>query len=242
MDAIGSYLRRTGFDTFEPKAVLFDMDGVLIDSMGNHAKAWHEAMRTFGIDMTQHDAYMTEGQRGIDTIRQMVRQQRGEEISEQEAQSMYDEKARLFHLMPTAPLMPGIITLMESIRQAGMLICVVTGSGQRKLINRLTTDFNGFITSDMIITAYDVKRGKPYPDPYLQGMTKCSTQPWETIVVENAPLGVRAAVEAKAFTVAVNTGPLDDRMLIREGADALFHSIDELNENFKEIIKNKTLL
>ena len=225
MDAIGSYLRRTGFDTFEPKAVLFDMDGVLIDSMGNHAKAWHEAMRTFGIDMTQHDAYMTEGQRGIDTIRQMVRQQRGEEISEQEAQSMYDEKARLFHLMPTAPLMPGIITLMESIRQAGMLICVVTGSGQRKLINRLTTDFKDFITSDMIITAY------------LQGIAKCSTQPWETIVVENAPLGVRAAVEAKAFTVAVNTGPLDDRMLIREGADALFHSIDELNENFKEIIK-----
>lgn len=239
MNTIATYLQRTGFDAFKPKAVLFDMDGVLLDSMGNHAKAWHESMKTFGIDMSLHDAYMTEGQRGIDTIRQMVRTQRGEEISEQEAQRMYDEKAQLFHLMPTAPLMPGILQLMEQIRQAGMKICVVTGSGQRKLISRLTTDFSPYITEDMIVTAYDVSRGKPFPDPYLQGMARTATHPWQTIVVENAPLGVRAAVAAKAFTVAVNTGPLPDNVLSDEGADVLFHSIKELNENFGKIINQK---
>ena len=55
-----------------PKAALFDMDGVLYDSMPNHAIAWQQSMASFGIHMTAEDAYATEGARGIDTIRTMV--------------------------------------------------------------------------------------------------------------------------------------------------------------------------
>ena len=57
-------------------------------------------------------------------------------------------------------------------------------------------------------------------------MKKCGTKPWETIVVENAPLGVRAAVAAQCFTIAANTGPLPDKALLDEGAD--LNSIKEL--------------
>lgn len=217
---IKQYLEKHGFEHFMPKAVLFDMDGVLINSMPNHAVAWVKAMAECGLKMTSDDAYITEGQKGTDTIRQMARQQLGRELSQEEAQKMYDIKAHYFSLLPEAPVMPGIMTLMNKIKRSGMKIVVVTGSGQRPLIERLKGEFKGFVEDDKIITAYDVEHGKPAPDPYLMGLSKAGgLQPWEAIVVENAPLGVRAGVAAQIFTVAVNTGPLPDEALWQEGAD-----------------------
>ena len=226
---IGKYLEKHGFEAFRPKAVLFDMDGVLYDSMPNHAIAWQQSMATFGIHMTAHDAYTTEGARGVDTIRNMVKAQQGRDIDEAEAQRMYDEKARIFHSLPETPIMPGIRELMEQIKAKGMGIGVVTGSGQRPLINRLITDFADFFDKNHITTAYDVKHGKPAPDPYLAGLAKMGDlNPWEAIVVENAPLGVHAGVAAHIFTIAVNTGPLPDEVLKNEGADLLFHRMKDV--------------
>lgn len=211
---VGAYLKRHGFEHFEPKAVLFDMDGVLYDSMPNHATAWQQSMATFGINMTAADAYATEGARGIDTICNMVREQQGREITLDEAQKMYDVKTRIFHELPETHVFEGVKEVMQLLRARGIIIGVVTGSGQRPLINRLLTDFDGFLDEKHIVTAYDVTRGKPAPEPYLMGLQKCGDlQPWEAIVVENAPLGVKAGVAARIFTVAVNSGPLPDSAL-----------------------------
>ena len=225
--SIKKYIERTGFGAFAPKSVLFDMDGVLIDSMPNHAIAWQRSMATFGINMTEADAYATEGARGIDTIRKMVKEQTGRDISLDEAQSMYDEKARQFGLLPTAPVMEGARELQAQIHADGLQICIVTGSGQRPLINRLLTEFP-YVTEDRIVTAYDVTHGKPHPEPYLKGMSLCGTEPWETIVVENAPLGIKAGRASKAFTIGVNTGPLPDKMLWEAGADLVLPSLKAL--------------
>ena len=228
--AIEQYIKKHGFGTFEPKAALFDMDGVLYNSMPNHAIAWQQSMASFGIHMTAHDAYATEGARGIDTIRNMVFQQKGEDITLEQAQEMYDEKTRCFHALPEAPVMPGVIDVMKGMKARGWRIGVVTGSGQRPLINRLLKDFAEFLDEEHIVTAYDVKKGKPAPDPYLMGMKKAGTLPWETIVVENAPLGVKAGTAAQAFTIAVNTGPLPDKTLLQAGADLLFADMKALYE------------
>ena len=232
---IGNYLKKHGFEQFKPKAVLFDMDGVLYNSMPHHAIAWQRSMETFGIHMTEADAYATEGARGIDTIRQMVLQQKGEDITLERAQEMYDEKTRQFHAMGEAPLMPGIIGLLEQIKRQGLCIGVVTGSGQRPLINRLVKDFGDFLDEQHIVTAYDVKRGKPHPDPYLMGMEKAGTQPWQTVVVENAPLGVKAGTASRAFTIAVNTGPLPDAVLTDAGADLLFAKMTDLRDQWSQL-------
>lgn len=215
-----------------PKAALFDMDGVLYDSMPNHAIAWQQSMASFGIHMTAEDAYATEGARGIDTIRTMVRQQKGEEITLERAQEMYDEKTRIFHSMPKPIVMPGVVEVMKGMKARGWRIGVVTGSGQRPLINRLLTDFADFLDENHIVTAYDVKRGKPAPDPYLMGMKKVGTEPTETIVIENAPLGVKAGVASGAYTIAVNTGPLPDEILLAAGADLLFPDMHALCKHF----------
>ena len=234
---IKQYLEKHGFQAFSPKAVLFDMDGVLYNSMPNHAVAWQKSMATFGIHMTAHDAYATEGARGVDTIRYMVRQQQGRDIDEQEAQRMYDEKTHQFHLLPESPVMTGIPELMAKIHRDGMRIGVVTGSGQKPLIRRLLHDFVDYLTPDHIVTAYDVERGKPNPDPYQKGLLKMGNlQPWEAIVVENAPLGVKAGTSAAIFTIAVNTGPLDERELRDAGADLVFPTMPALSDSWESIV------
>ena len=238
-NAINAYLKKHGFGQFQPKAVLFDMDGVLYNSMPNHAVAWQRSMAEFGINMTAHDAYATEGARGIDTIRMMVQQQQGRDISEEEAQRMYDRKTAIFHEMPEAPIFDRVKPLMQAIIESGMTVGIVTGSGQRPLIKRLIDDFGEFLDEDHIVTAYDVKRGKPAPDPYLMGLQKAGNlKPWEGIVVENAPLGVRAGAAAQCFTIAVNSGPLPDEVLWQAGADILFGKMTELYDAWNSIIKN----
>ena len=235
--AIRKYLEEHGFEAFCPRAVLFDMDGVLYDSMPNHAIAWQESMAHFHLHMTAEDAYATEGARGVDTIRMMVRIQQQREINEDEAQKMYDEKSRLFHSLPEAPIMPGILDLMAQIHEAGIQCGVVTGSGQRPLIQRILRDFGDYVDKDQITTAYDVRHGKPNADPYLMGLKKAgSLQPWEAIVVENAPLGIKAGIAARIFTMAVNTGPLSDDVLLNAGANLLFSTMREFSTHWHDLV------
>jgi len=238
-EKIQAYLQRNGFERFAPKVVLFDMDGVLYDSMPNHAVAWQRSMQSFGLKMTAHDAYATEGARGVDTIRALVKAQTGRDIDEAEAQRMYDVKAAEFAALPKAPVMPGVRDVMRLLRKNGLRVGVVTGSGQRPLIRRIADDFQEWTDMDDIVTAYDVKQGKPAPDPYLKGLEKAGRlMPWEGIVVENAPLGVRAGVAARILTLAVNSGPLPDEALAGAGADCVFSDMfalrDALNAWFNE--------
>lgn len=222
-----------------PKVVLFDMDGVLYDSMPNHGIAWQRAMKEFGIHFTVEDSYATEGARGVDTIRKYAKAQLGKELTEEEAQKMYDLKAHYFHEMPEAKIFDGVTDLMKKIKDSGLKIGIVTGSAQRPLIERVTHDFGDSVSRDQITTAFDVKRGKPNPDPYLMGLKKAGNYaPSEGIVVENAPLGVRAGVAAGCYTVAINSGPLDDSVLINEGANILFPTIREFADNWEEVLNN----
>ena len=213
------------------------MDGVLYDSMPNHAIAWQQSMAQFGITMTADDAYATEGARGVDTIRKMVKRQQNRDIDEAEAQKMYDVKSHIFHELPEAPVMTGILDLMHQIQKGGIQIGVVTGSGQKPLIQRILKDFGAFVDEGHITTAYDVRRGKPKPDPYLMGLHKAGDlQPYEAFIVENAPLGIRAGVAARIFTIAVNTGPLPAQTLLDANADLLFPTMTDFSNNWKNLM------
>ncbi len=122
------------------------MDGVIYNSMPNHAKAWNEAMNSYGLNMPFSMAYEYEGMRGIETIKVITRQQWKREVSDEEATKMYQHKSRLFatHCQETpATIMPGVKSLMQQIKAQGMKICVVTGSGQHTLLDKLQNDFNG---------------------------------------------------------------------------------------------------
>ena len=233
---IRQYLTKHGFEALTPKAVLFDMDGVRYDSMPYHARSWHTSMAAFGLDMKPEEAYMYEGMRGVETIKLIARRQWNKELTDDEAAAMYKRKAEEFCACPKAKKMEGVEELMRMIKDGGKEIVVVTGSGQGSLLKRLEEDFAGLIDSRLVVTAADVSRGKPDPEPYIKGLAKAGIKPCEGIVVENAPLGVRAAVAAGIFTVAVNTGPLPDKALADEGADLIFPDMKEAKNFFKQTI------
>ena len=233
---IRQYLTKHGFEALTPKAVLFDMDGVLYDSMPYHARSWHTSMAAFGLDMKPEEAYMYEGMRGVETIKLIARRQWNKELTDDEAAAMYKRKTEEFCACPKAKKMEGVEELMRMIKDGGKEIVVVTGSGQGSLLKRLEEDFAGLIDSRLVVTAADVSRGKPDPEPYIKGLAKAGIKPCEGIVVENAPLGVRAAVAAGIFTVAVNTGPLPDKALADEGADLIFPDMKDAKNFFKQTI------
>jgi HAD superfamily hydrolase (TIGR01509 family) len=235
---IESYLEKHSYEKFAPKVVLFDMDGVLYNSMPNHVVAWQKSMEQFGLTMTPDDVYAYEGMRGFDIEKLIAKRLKNVEISDEEAQRRYEVKSNLFETLPKAQIMDGVFDLMTKIKRDGLTIGIVTGSSQRPLIERLKREFAEFVTPDHVVTAFDVERGKPYPDPYLQGLHKAGLQnPWEGIVVENAPLGVRAGVAANIFTVAVNSGPLPNSALANEGANIVFDKMTDLASEWENLVK-----
>jgi beta-phosphoglucomutase-like phosphatase (HAD superfamily) len=92
-----------------------------------------------------------------------------------------------------------------------------------------------------MVTAFDVKYGKPNPEPYLMALKKGNLKPNEAIVVENAPLGVEAGAAAGIFTIAVNTGPLPDQALLNSGANLLFPSMPDFNEHWQTFLNDLSL-
>ena len=217
------------------RAVLFDMDGVLYNSMPYHARAWHRAMAQFGYDLPEEEVYMHEGRTGTSTVNLVSRREHGVEVSDERVEEIYKVKSKFFNEFPPAEPMPGALSLLRQLKEQGLKILIVTGSGQRSLLDKLNVDYPDIFRRELMVTAFDVKRGKPDPEPYLMGLQKGELSPEECIVVENAPLGVRAAKAAGIFTIAVNTGPLPDEALLSEGADLLFPSMQALSDAWSEL-------
>ena len=240
--AVERYLKEKGSERMALKAAMFDMDGVLFDSMRNHAKCWHETMAHFGLDLPEWEAYMHEGRTGAGTINIVSMRQRGHEATEEEIQKIYQYKSNLFNQCPKAERMPGAYELLVKVKASGVVPMVVTGSGQVTLLERLNRNFPDIFQAELMVTAFDVKYGKPNPEPYLMGMEKYKRNggdekatPTHYIVVENAPLGVQAGVAAGVFTIAVNTGPLPDEALLSQGANLLFHSMQEFCDEWEDV-------
>ena len=236
-ESINQYLKANNYNSLHLKSVLFDMDGVLFDSMPYHADAWHKTMAHHGLNLSREEAYLQEGRTGASTINIVCKRERGYEASEDEIKTIYAEKSEEFNKNPEVQRMPGALEVLTKIKQDGLFSMVVTGSGQHSLINRLNTNFPGIFTPELMVTAFDVKYGKPNPEPYLMALKKGNLKANEAIVVENAPLGVEAGHAAGIFTVAVNTGPLDDKVLLAAGADLLFPSMQAFCDSWEDLFK-----
>ena len=236
-EAIEKYLKQHGHSSIDLKAVLFDMDGVLFNSMPNHASSWHKVMERMGFGLSEEEAYMHEGRTGADTINIISRRERGCDATDEEIKAIYAAKCEEFNKCPPAERMPGAFEVLQKIKADGLTRMVVTGSGQVSLLERLNKNFPDIFCQELMVTAFDIKFGKPNPDPYLMALEKGGLKPNEAIVIENAPLGVQAGVAAGIFTIAVNTGPLPDKVLLDAGANLLFHSMQEFNEAWETLKK-----
>ena len=235
--AISRYLETHKHPSLSLKAVLFDMDGVLYNSMPYHAESWHKIMEERGLHLSKEEAYLHEGRTGSGTINIVCQRQFGRNATEKEIKEIYKAKTEAFNSFPLALPMEGATDVLTKVKRDGLFPMIVTGSGQASLLGRLNKNFPGVFKPELMVTAFDVKYGKPNPEPYLMALNKGNLKANEAIVVENAPLGVQAAAAAGIFTVAVNTGPLDDNILLDAGANILFPSMQALCDSWENLLK-----
>lgn len=212
-----------------PKAVFFDQDGVLFNSMPYHAKSWEDAMHEHGLPFTASQAYRNEGRTGSAVIQEIYQQVHGKDASDELIDAIYASKSNNFIRMTGGKLpelIPNIRDVLAYLHNQGVQCWVVTGSGQRSLIDNLRATFPGIFTG--IISAFDVQHGKPHPEPYLKAWEKSGVKKEECCIIENAPLGIRAGKAAGIFTIAINTGPLPDSDLKNAGADMVLPNMNAL--------------
>ena len=158
--------------------------------------------------------------------------------TDQEATHLYRRKADIFVAMGQKHTMPDADRMIRTLMEHGVGRVLVTGSAQNSLISRLNEDYPGAFADDMRITAMDVTHGKPDPEPYLRGLAKTGVKPEEVMVIENAPLGVRAGKAAGLLTVAVTTGPIPREAFEREGADLIFPSMADFADALPELLES----
>ena len=228
MVRIGSTIFGERSYTRKLKAVFFDQDGVLYNSMPYHAESWAWAMTKHGLPYTAMECYRNEGRTSTGVIQEHHQQMYGTDASPELIEAIYKDKTEHFTQMTGG--FPGIIPNVDKVlyflRSQGVQCWVVTGSGQRNLIDALNKTFDNVFTG--IISSFDVTKGKPDPEPYLKAWERSGFKKEECMVVENAPLGVRAAKAAGLYTLAVNTGPLPDEELWDEKADEVLPDMQAL--------------
>ena len=218
-----------------PKAVFFDQDGILYNSMPYHAESWAYAMTKHGLPYTPEECYRNEGRTSTGVIKEYFQRIYGKEATPEIIQAIYADKTEHFNEMTGGfpGTIPGVSDVLHFLYDHGVQCWVVTGSGQHNLIDALNETFDHVFTG--IISSFDVLHGKPDPEPYLKAWSRSGFKKEECMVVENAPLGVRAAKAAELFTCAVNTGPLPDSDLAAEGADRIFPDMYALLEWLKSL-------
>lgn len=220
---------------------MFDMDGTLYDSMPNHASSWYQVMCEHGIDCTREEFFLHEGSTGKYTVNLLIQRRYGRAATDEEVKSFYARKCEIFREKPAPSVMTGARELVEAVVALPWhpQTILVTGSAQGSLLGRLNADFPGRFPEERRVTALNVSRGKPFPDPFLQGAALAGVKPEECVVIENAPLGVQAGHAAGCLTVAVATGPIPLDRLKEAGADIVFPSMTACAAELPGMICNR---
>ncbi len=203
-------------------AVLFDLDGVLIDSPAAHATAWAEIFQPFGIELPPRRLHLDEGRKSLDIARRIA-DEYNLGLDDRRLLELIAKKRRIYRRHAPESMRDGVREVLEAVRDLDWLIGLVSGSAPENIFAVLTRDDVGLF--DTVVTEADYDAGKPDPEPFLIACRRLGAEPHVSIAVENAILGVEAAKSAGMKVIAL-TSTLSRRDLKR--ADYIIDDIAEL--------------
>lgn len=183
------------------KAVIFDMDGVLTDSMPYHARAMETVFNGLGIAIDPQDIYEREGEKTGGVVRFLLEKET-DELSKYDIGSIVEKYIEEFRRIAEFRVFGGMETCLHELKKK-FLLAVVSGSDKPIVYDIMESKFPGIF--NVIVTGDDVRYGKPAPDPYLRAVDMLEIGKDECFVVENAPMGVDSAISAGLCCVGVPT-------------------------------------
>ena len=212
------------------KAVIFDMDGVLVDSMKYHIKSWIKSFWVYGIPVTEEEIALMEGSNSLEIIEHFSKKYKVK-LTKKDKEKLYSIKTHEFDRGFRFRVYPHAYKLLDLLKRKGIHRALVTG-GNKKLVGKIIRkEFKGYF--EAVVTGDDTKKAKPHPEPYLRGLKKLGFKPSEVIVVENAPLGIKSAKRAKIKNLALCTTL--DRKYLRE-SNKIFSNHKELLKYFEKLL------
>lgn len=214
------------------KAVIFDMDGVITNTMPYHFDVWLDTFLRVGIKVNCYDIYCREGQDGLSTVKEIFRKY-NRKFTLKEAKQLLVKKEDLFKRIAKTRFVKGARPFIRYLKKRKFLLGLVTGTSrheaQKILPKELFSLFNATVTGD------EIEKAKPNPEPFIKALKMFKISKQDAVVIENAPFGIEAAKRAHLFCIALQTS-LPKTYLSK--ADIIFKSFEELKQKVNFIKKN----
>jgi beta-phosphoglucomutase len=208
----------------QPMAVIFDMDGVLIDSYEAHLASWNRMLADRGLSMSPEQFAETFGQ----TSREIIRANWPDQAGDPETVARWDAEKEAHYrqiLQEAFPTMPGAGELLEQLDRAGFALAVGS-SGPPENVQVCLDNLPGGDRFQAAVTGRDVTHGKPHPEVFLKAAEKLDVAPGRCAVIEDALAGLEAASRAGMVAVALTgTSPPEQ---LAEKARAVVDSLEKL--------------
>ena len=205
------------------KTVLWDLDGVIADSGSYHFAAWQETFARRGVRFTQEEFIKLFGARNDFIIRNIM----GEKVCEEDIETIIAEKETDFRrrIKGNIKLLPGVLKLLETIKK-GDFKMILASSAAKENIDLLFGELGIEKYFPCIVSGREVTESKPSPQIFLLAAEKCGTEPENCIVIEDSPLGVKAAKAAGMRCLAVSNAHSKEELA---EADKIVDSLEEID-------------
>jgi beta-phosphoglucomutase len=208
------------------RGIIFDLDGVIIDSEPIHAMAKRKSFEKYGFQVPEEEFDEFVGESDLTVAEYVVAHYGKGNISVQEL--IEDKQGEFRKLLPSMKTIPGALEFLNQVSGRYKNIALVTSATPRN--QELSLDKFGLEKYfHIIINVDDVENPKPAPEPYLKAIDTLSLPAEECLVIEDSISGVKAAHKAGCYVVALSAS-LEEETLYTAGANRIFHSFGEIAE------------
>ncbi len=216
-----------------PSALIFDLDGTLVDTVYAHVFAWQRALADEGMPIDGWRIHRRIGMSGGLFTRAVAREV-GRELSDEETMALQARHGRIFQeLLPERRALPGAVALLAGLRAAGIIHGIAT-SGRRPEIDKSLAALE-IPHEIVVIDRGDVARAKPEPDLFLACAAALGTQPEHCYVVGDAVWDLLAARRAGMLSIGLLSGGYGSDELLQAGAFRVYPDAAELHRSLDEL-------
>jgi beta-phosphoglucomutase family hydrolase len=212
------------------KAVIFDKDGVLVETFNLYFEAYKKILSQIGIKITEDDIAKRYGMKGPEIIKQIIEENK-KKMTDKEIEKLANEKDKIYIKLSEKKLklLPGVKKLLIYLKKKKYKIGIAS-SASKKIVEQMVevTKIKNYV--DTTVHGFEVKSSKPNPEIFLKCAEKLKVKPEDCIVFEDSIHGIKAAKKAGMKSVAVTTGQTSRKELEKMKPDWILNTLEDFNK------------